>query len=114
MKPVLVFSNRQPLAGLSRDQFIDELVRRLRGRVEAAYLFGSFVRDHLAKDSDVDVILALRTDEPFLDRAMRFVDLQEIGPRLDLLVYTPDELNRLIQEPLGYWKSVRESMVRIV
>lgn len=114
MKPVLVYSSREPLAGYSRDEFVDELVRRLRGRVEAAYIFGSFVRDNLTKDSDVDVILAVRTDAPFLERAMQFADLYEIGPRLDLLVYTPEELARLLQEPVGFWKSVGESSLQIL
>ncbi len=114
MKSSIVTVQRDPLAGLSRDEFLESLRQRLKGRVKACYCFGSFASDTMHKFSDVDLILIQETAQPFLERAAQFRDLHEIGPRLDLFIYTPEEFATLIKEPVGFWKSVRESLKQIL
>ena len=68
-----------------------------------------------ADGSDVDLILVVKTGTPFTKRPADFSDLYDLGPTLDLLVYTPDEFARLTRDPSpGFWKSVTESMVRFL
>lgn len=114
MSDPLVFFQRDPLFGITREEFLAKLKALLQGRVDACWIFGSFFSDHFSKESDVDLILVKETDAPFLLRTREFEDLYEIGPALDILVYTPSELENLLREPAGFWKSVDSTMVRIL
>ncbi len=90
--------------------FEASLVDRLRGRVDAAYVFGSYGTPAFKPGSDVDLILVMETELPFVERPRLFADLYQLYPVLDLLVYRADELERLLGEPVGFWASVRDSM----
>jgi predicted nucleotidyltransferase len=109
----LIFLNKKPLAGLTPERFIEKLKLQLRDRVESCYIFGSFNTPKFTSDSDVDIILVHDTKVPFLDRGKDFLDLYEIGPRIDLLIYTPGEFKILLEEDTGFWKSVKENLVKI-
>ncbi len=112
--PILVRNDRDPLAGLSRTRFEDKLRTALSGRVSEAWLFGSYVSGEFGNDSDIDLILIAETDEPFQSRSFAFADLLDIGPRMDILVYTPDEFRSLVSDPSpGFWTSVASSLRRL-
>jgi uncharacterized protein len=114
-EPVIVWNTRDPLYGRTPAEFEAEVKRILQGRVEAAYIFGSFGTPEFGRDSDVDMMLVVRTDKPFLDRAMDFTDLLDIVPSMDLVVYTPEEFQRLTADPSpGFWASAVASMRRVV
>ncbi len=114
-RPVIVWNTRDPLCGRTPAEFKAEVKRLLTGRVEAAYIFGSFGTPEFGRDSDVDMMLVARTDKPFLDRALGFPELYELAASLDLLVYTPEEFGSLIEDPSpGFWTSAVASMRRIV
>jgi predicted nucleotidyltransferase len=113
MNPV-IFLNRDPMSGFTRGELIQRLQDLLRGRVSACYVFGSFARNNMNRDSDVDLILIKPTEMSFLDRASEFRDLLEIGPRFDILVYTPEEFNGLRTEKLGFWKSALGDILQIL
>jgi predicted nucleotidyltransferase len=63
--------------------------------VRRAVLFGSLARGEVGITSDLDLILVVDSPEPFTERCARFY--RELAPRvaLDLLVYTPDELEAM-------------------
>lgn len=90
--------------------FTDQLCARLAGRVEAAYLFGSYGTTAYRSGSDIDLILVTKTDQPFVERPQLFSDLYDLFPNLDLLVYRPEELAKLLQERIGFWASVRATL----
>jgi predicted nucleotidyltransferase len=114
-KPVIVWNTRDPLCGRTPAEFEAELRRLLAGRVEAAYIFGSYGTPEFGRDSDVDMMLVLRTDKPFLDRALGFPELYDLAASLDLLVYTPEEFASLTEDPSpGFWTSAVTSMRRIL
>jgi predicted nucleotidyltransferase len=111
---LLVRSSRDPLSGLSRKEFEDHLLSELEGRVDEVWLFGSYVTGQLGPDSDVDVILIVETQDSFPVRSQRFSNLLDIGPRLDILVYTPAEISKLTTNPtFGFWQNVTKTMRRI-
>jgi len=113
--PVIVWNMRDPLCGRTPWQFEEEIRERLAGRVEAAYVFGSYGTSEFGRDSDIDIMLVEKTDKPFLDRARDFPDLYDLAASLDLLVYTPEEFSSLTGDPSpGFWTSVVASMRRIV
>lgn len=102
------------LTRFDRQKLIEKFRETLRGRVEAAYLFGSFAKGTVDSESDIDLILIQETDKPFTQRGMDFGDLFEIYPNLDLLVYTQAEFDRARLEPQGFWLSVKNSLLKIV
>lgn len=88
----------------------ERLASLLRGRVQRAYFFGSYKTDAFHAASDIDLILVKNTETPFVDRASEFMDLHKLYPRLDILVYTEDELAQQLQERVGFWASVKDSL----
>jgi len=68
--PIIVWNTRNPLYGRTPVEFEAEIKRVLEGRVEAAYIFGSYGTSEFGRDSDVDIMLVVKTDMLFLDRAM--------------------------------------------
>ena len=89
---------------LIRRYIIDGMNENARGKVAALlehlrrveplciYLFGSWARGEEDEASDLDVVVIMRTDMPFLERApslCRNLSVQ-IGA-VDMLVYTPEE-----------------------
>lgn len=95
---------------------VAELKLKLTGRVQAAYIFGSASVGNLHSDSDIDLIMIQANPTcPFVQRGREFLDLLECFPKLDLLVYTTEELERqLADSRIGFWKSVRESLKQIL
>lgn len=112
---ILVWNTRDPLRGRSVSEFELALKEKLAGRVEQAWLFGSWGTDEFGKDSDVDLMLVVNTDKPFLERARDFFDVMDLVLEMDLLVYTPDEFDTLTRNPSpGFWASAVASLKRIM
>lgn len=60
-------------------------------------------------------MLVVRTEKPFLNRALDYPDFMDLVPDMDLLVYTPDEFDKLTRDPSpGFWASAVASMKRIM
>ncbi|MGC9318195.1 MAG: nucleotidyltransferase domain-containing protein [Armatimonadota bacterium] len=74
-------------------------------------LFGSVARDRIRATSDLDLIVVMDTDRPFVERVRRIRDA--IGPRLacDLLAYTPEEFDEMAQSSLLVRQALREGEV---
>jgi predicted nucleotidyltransferase len=114
-KGPLIRITRDPLFGLTRDQLVERFRELLRGRAEAAYLFGSITGADFNKFSDVDLLVVARTEKPFLERAPDFDDLFDVIPSLDLLIYTQEEFAGLTCDPSpGFWRSVTRTLQRIL
>ncbi|MFH1111126.1 MAG: nucleotidyltransferase domain-containing protein [Planctomycetota bacterium] len=112
---ILLRSNRDPLFGLTPEALVASLRRKLDGRVREAYFFGGFAGGRLTSRSDIDVILVQDTNKPFPRRGEDFLDLYDVVPALDLLVYTPREFALLTENPtLGFWKSVVGTLQRFL
>ena len=78
----------------------EEVRRRIReyaagAGVARAIVFGSFARGDADVVSDVDVILIEPTSRPVLERGLAHLPLFRMGLGVDLLVYTPEEYERL-------------------
>ena len=112
---VLVRSERDPLFGFTPEGFVEVLKHTLNGRVEEAYFFGGFATQDLNPHSDIDIILVQDTQKNFLERGKDFLDLYDLIPSIDLLVYTPEEFRKLTENPsLGFWESVTCSLKRFI
>ncbi len=70
--------------------------------VKEVYLFGSHARNDASRLSDVDLaVVADGLPERFLDRLLLYPGLfRHLGTPVDLLVYTPQEWDRMRQRSL--------------
>ena len=67
-------------------------------RPEKVFLFGSLASGRVREMSDLDLVVVKRTDERFLDRIARVLNLLEPKVGVDVLVYTPEEFERMRSE----------------
>ena len=82
-------------------QDLGQLRRRLAPHVTHAHkviVFGSVARGDADAGSDLDLIIVADTARPFFERFKDFAGLYDVWPRLDLLIYTPEEFARLVAE----------------
>jgi len=114
MSCLIKATSKFDLLKMDRSLLIENFCQSLSGRVQAAYLFGSFATGDYRSGSDIDLILISETQLPFTKRGMEFADLFDIYPALDLLVYTQDEFDRALEDPQGFWLSVKKSLNRIL
>lgn len=61
-------------------------------------LFGSCCHGQIEEWSDLDLVIIKETQTPFLDRTRQVLALLKPRVGLDVLVYTPEEFERLRQE----------------
>lgn len=84
------------------DAWLPLAVERLRRRFdpERIVLFGSMARGTQTRRSDLDLFLVLNTDKPPLQRIGQVLEELVDSPwPLDVIVYTPEELERLSDRP---------------
>lgn len=82
---------------------IEEKLERIMAGLEAygaekAMLFGSAARGDDDAYSDIDLIVIKQTDKRFLDRLADIITLIDPDFALDVLVYTPEEFERMLAE----------------
>jgi len=73
-----------------------------RHGVLRAVVFGSLARNEGTRRSDLDLIIVLRTGKRFLDRYDDLLpEMTRAAPGLDvdLLIYTPEELDQMSERP---------------
>jgi len=97
----------------------DALRERLRPHLKTArraIVFGSVARGDADAGSDLDLVIIADTPRPFFERFRDFTGVWDVWPRLDLLVYTPEEFelmqaegNPFIEQVLAEGRSVHEA-----
>ena len=98
-----------------RTALLEMIRHKLGGKnVAAGYIFGSFAcgKEHLW--SDIDLIIVKDSNLPFIERPREFFDLLDIGIPVDILVYTPDEFEKIQKEKNGFWQEIQSKIIQIV
>jgi predicted nucleotidyltransferase len=67
-------------------------------RPDKIILFGSYSAGQVHEWSDLDMVIVKETEARFLDRTGQVLTLLKPKVGLDVLVYTPDEFERLCRE----------------
>ena len=104
MSLVTAHKPRAKLASQERRESLDkELARWLPLLIEHEHpekitVFGSYSAGQIHEWSDVDMVIVKDTDARFLDRTRDILLLLKPRVGLDVLVYTPEEFERLSQE----------------
>lgn len=114
MNTVVFPAFKDPLNGLSLDEFNAKLRQILAGRVHSVWLYGSLARGEAKPDSDIDLFIVADTDLPYHERGALFDDLRNFNANIEPLVYTRAEWLRLTSDPtVGFWQSAVREMVRL-
>ncbi len=82
------------------DDIRDALIPVLRrGGALKAIVFGSYARGDPDEYSDLDLMIVARSKRVFLERFKDFLDMWSVSPvkPLDVLVYSPEEFERMRQ-----------------
>lgn len=98
----------------AREELVASLRRILKGRVDCAWLIGSYARGTADADSDVDLILVHSTSLPWPDRAREFDDLWDHFDEVDALVYTPEEWKRMEADPSPFLEHARTTWISLI
>ena len=77
-------------------------------------MFGSVARGEADEWSDLDLIVIADTDRTFFERFRDFDGLYEVWPRLDLLVYTLAEFERMVDEENPFLLRALEEGVEVL
>jgi len=112
--PFAQYADADCFGGKTREEFLEALRQALTGRVSGAWVFGSVARGNEERTSDVDLVLVAATNRKFHERVTDYSDLFDLCPRLDLLVYTPEEFRGQIQGQTGFWADFGRQALRIV
>jgi uncharacterized protein len=72
-----------------------------------AFVIGSYARGVADAWSDLDLVVVMPTDRPFVERPLALTDVLDAVPMaVDLLVYTPEEFERGMTRGFGIFDSV--------
>jgi predicted nucleotidyltransferase len=89
---------------------LDRYLRLLGEHVqpEKVILFGSLAQGEIRAWSDIDLIIVTPTTSRFLDRSKEMLQLLQPRVGLDVLVYTPQEFERLCRERPFFQQEILE------
>jgi len=90
------------------DAELARIVDRLRTLdPERVILFGSFARGDFHENSDIDLVVVLDTQERYLDRIGRALEVIDVGD-FDVwpIVYTPLEIAQMRARGLAFWAEI--------
>lgn len=84
---------------------LETLIKRLQGKVERISIFGSYPRSKPNLFTDLDILIIMRTEKPFLKRIKEIYSLLALPVDADILCYTPEEFDKLKNRP--FFKGIR-------
>jgi predicted nucleotidyltransferase len=83
----------------SLDERLSKVIEGVRRYgADKALIFGSSARGDADQYSDIDLIVVKQTDRRFIDRLLDVVECIRPDFALDVLVYTPEEFERMRDE----------------
>ena len=84
------------------------------GGAKKAIVFGSYARGDADRYSDLDIVIVAETDKTFFKRHEDFSGVYKVWQRgLDMLIYTPEELEEMLAEGRAFIELALEEGVVI-
>ncbi|MCU4138179.1 MAG: putative nucleotidyltransferase MJ0435 [Thermodesulfobacteria bacterium] len=80
------------------------IVEKLKDKAERISIFGSVARGEAGIFSDLDILIIMKTNKPFLKRLEEIYSIPEISVDVDIICYTPEEFEQLKKK--GFLKKI--------
>ena len=95
----LTLERERYVEALERD--LESLVEQLRSmpEVHKVILFGSYSQGRRDLFTDLDLLVIMESDQDFVTRGADLAGKLRAGVALDLLAYTPEEMDRIRERP---------------
>ncbi len=77
------------------EESVQRIVKVLSSRVEKISLFGSYARGRSDLFTDLDILIVMKTEKSFVDRLKDIYPMLALPVDVDILCYTPEEVERL-------------------
>jgi predicted nucleotidyltransferase len=94
-------------------QITEELIQEIKDRIVSAVhpekiiIFGSYAYGNPTKDSDLDLLVIMPSDEPMHSRVTRIRKLiRDIHIPKDIIVYTPQEVEKWKDASVAFITSI--------
>ena len=81
-----------------------KVLTSLSDKVERISLFGSYARGVSDLFTDLDILIIMNTDKPFIERIKEVYSALSLPVDIDLLCYTPEEFERIKNK--GFFKKI--------
>jgi len=95
------------------ESIIDELIQEIKNRIisgvhpDKIILFGSYAYGTPTKESDLDLLVIMPSDEPMHSRVTRIMKLvRDIHIPKDIIVYTPQEVEKWKDASVAFITSI--------
>jgi predicted nucleotidyltransferase len=92
------------LASKAAQRILDRIIRRYRPK--KIIVFGSFARGDVHQGSDLDLIIIKNTQESFLKRMDRVLDLCNGEIAVEPLIYTEAEFGKMLEQGNDFLETV--------
>lgn len=102
---------KKPMPEYLKQRIIDALIDKHLQRV---IVFGSYARGDYDQYSDLDIIIVCDTQLPFVERFREFHQLFELPMAIELLVYTPQEFEKMVKRENPFITPVLEYGIDIL
>lgn len=79
--------------------------------IKKVLLFGSCVKGNIGKNSDIDLLIIKDTEKRFLDRIDEIIKIIDPKVAVDVIVYTPEEFEKLLKTSSFVRKIAREGRI---
>lgn len=105
-------SERRRLYVRKLEESLDKVVRTLSPmpEVERIILFGSFARGRRDLLTDLDILVVMQTELPFIERLKFLYQTLDLPVDADIICYTPEEFEALKEGPF-LKKALKEGIV---
>ncbi len=87
-------------------RFINLIIKKFN--LKKIIIFGSFARGDYHKESDLDLVIVGEFKERFIDRIGKIIELNDSDLEIDVMVYTEEEFQKMIQERRPFIEQVLE------
>ncbi len=77
------------------EQSIKIILDKLSGRVQKISVFGSYARGRRDLFTDLDILIIMKSQKPFLERTKDIYGLLSLPVDADILCYTPEEMEKM-------------------
>lgn len=83
------------------DPIVKDIINQIKPfNPEKIILFGSYASGQTTKDSDVDLVVVKKTDQPFHERQKQIRLMLKTTTPVDIFVLTPEEFEQAKQDNL--------------